>query len=480
MARRSARTVAAPLLAMLGLLGACSGTPDQPSQTGTARFPRLDELSDAEKRYGMAPRRSPDVTLQPDVVLMPDGPKAVREMGADGFTWTIDPDAEGAGDIEPGTVLLLTSRAAGRVLDVQRTSEGLRVVLGPAEITEFIREGAFDLDQPVNLDQSLQFTIPEVFDPVIPVEPVVASTSRPFAALASYPPAAPAAAGAPRFTLTPLVGSKGIGVRIVSTEGGVLFLGEAVLYLASPSLRFHLNIEGGKITVAEVELKGAAGLMMNFEAGRPTPTDPNINEVRFAPVEFSLPVNGMGVPFAVTFRQRFMLKTAFTSSGTVKARAYYKLQGGLSAGYRNGTWGVGGPTSVTAVMNLDTMLVSTQGAALGVTGMVMTHQASVMVGIGAFGFLTGPYGYVNTSVTVTRGSDAGILTGPLACRQGTIAMGVGAGVGYQMPEPVSGAINAILRALNIKTQIESSGGLQTNPMIIVNIGRKFPSVEACG
>ena len=377
-------------------------------------------------------------------------------------------------------MLLLTSRAAGRVLDVSRTGNGLRIVLGPAEITEVIREGRFELDQPVDLDQSLQFAIPEVFDPVIPVEPVVASTSRSFATLASYRHVLPPAAGAPRFTLTPIVGSNGIGVRIVSREGGVLFLGEAVLYLASPSLKFLLDIEGGRITVAEVELKGAAGLMMTFEAGKPTPNDPNINEVRYAPVEFSLPVNGMGVPFAVTFRQRFMLKTAFTSSGTVKARLYYKLAGGLRAGYRDGTWGVGGPTASTPVMNLDTMLVSTQGAALGVTGMVMTHQASVMVGIGAFGFLTGPYGYVNSSVTVTRGSDAGILSGPMACRQGTISMGVGAGVGYQMPEPVSGAINSILRALNIKTQIESSGGLQTNPMIIVNIGRKFPAVAACG
>jgi hypothetical protein len=440
----------------------------------------LSELSEAEKRYGRSAYADPKVTLQPDVILLPAGAEAIRAVAADGLSWTIDDGARGADDIKPGKVLLLTSRAAGRVLDVQRTSEGLRVVLGPAEITEIIREGTFALDQPVDLDQSLQFSVPEVFDPVIPVEPVVAATGQPFATLASFRRAPPPAAGAPRFKLTPIVGSKGIGVRISSTEGGVLFLGEAFLYLAAPSLRFFLDIKGGRITVAEVELNGAAGLQMVFEAGKPTPADPNINEVRYAPVEFSLPVNGFGVPFAVTFRQRFMLKTAFTSSGTVKAAMHYKLRGGLSAGYRNGTWGVGGPTGVTPVVNLDNMLMSTTGAALGVTGMVMTHQASVMVGVGAYGFLTGPYGFVNSSVTVTRGSDAGILTGPLACRQGTISMGIGAGVGYMMPEPVSGAINSILRALNIRTQIESSGGLQTNPKIIVDIGRKFPSVEACG
>jgi hypothetical protein len=50
-------------------------------------------------------------------------------------------------------------------------------------------------------------------------------------------------------------------------------------------------------------------------------------------------------------------------------------------------------------MNIDTMLVGTQGVSLGVAGIALTHQTSVMVGIGVAGFSTGPYGYLNTSVT---------------------------------------------------------------------------------
>ncbi|HKP30421.1 MAG TPA: hypothetical protein VJU15_13500, partial [Gemmatimonadales bacterium] len=102
------------------------------------------------------------------------------------------------------------------------------------------------------------------------------------------------------------------------------------------------------------------------------------------------------------------------------------------------------------------------------------------VGIGVAGFSTGPYGFLNTSVSITRGSDAGILTGPLACRQGSIAMGLGAGVGYSMPAVVTDAINAILRALNINKKVEPFAGLQTPNKVILNIGRKFPGVEACG
>jgi hypothetical protein len=476
---------------------------------GPPRVLRLDELTEAEKRYGHSATPNPAVTYQPDVVMLPAGADVIRSVSPEGLVWTIDPDSRGADGIQVGKVLLLTSRAAGRVLGVQETNDGLRVVLGPVEITEVIREGRFSLDQPLDLDQALSFSVPELFDPTVTVPPIVTSSADPAFGTpdAGYPcvpgPTAggmfhlaatrprcdprPMAVGAGldqvtahRFTMTPLVGAQGIGVRITSDNSGVHFLGEAVLYLNAPRLYFTLDIRGGKIVVCEVQLNGAAGLMMTFEAASPSPRHANINEKRYAPVDFSIPVTGMGVPFAVNVRQIFQLQTVFTSTGAIKARVYYKLKGGLRTGYRDGKWSMGGPTGVTPVENLDNLLLSTQGAAIGVTGMVMTHHANVMVGIGAFGFLTGPYGYLNSSVTVTRGSSIGILQGPLTCKQATLSMGVGAGVGYRIPEPVTGAINSILRALNVREEIQGSGGLQTDPVIIVNMGRYHPSLEACG
>jgi hypothetical protein len=494
------RPAIAALLTVCVLLAGCRERPKALRQTaGPARILRLDELTQAEKRYGHSATPSAGVTYQPDVVMLPAGADAIRSASADGLVWTIDPNSREAEDIRPGKVLLLTSRAAGRVLGVEKTNEGLRVVLGPVEITEVIREGRFSFDQALDLDQALSFTVPDVFDPAVTVPSIVTSSAAPacgpqsgqrfFLAAARtrcYPwgtainPAGLSQVTVHRFTLTPLVGAKGIGVRITSNAGGVQFLGEAVLYLNAPRLNFDLDIRGGRIVVCEVQLNGAAGLMMTFEAASPSPTAANINERRYAPVDFTIPVTGMGVPFAVTVRQVFQLQTAFTSTGTLKARAYYKLQGALRTGYRDGRWSLGGPTGVTPVENLDNLLLSTQGVAFGVTGMVMTHQANIMVGIGAFGFLTGPYGFLNSSVTVTRGSSIGILQGPLTCKQATLSMGVGAGVGYMIPEPVTGAINSILRALNIREEIKSSGGLQTKPAIIVDIGRYHPAVPACG
>jgi hypothetical protein len=492
------------------LLAGCRERPTGGQRNGgSARIVRLDELTEAEKRYGQSAKPSTAVTYQPDVVMPPAGAEAIRGVSPDGLVWTIDPSSKAAEAIQPGKVLVLTSRAAGRVLGVQKTAGGLQVVLGPVEITEVVREGRFSLKQPLDLDHALSFNVPEVFDPVVPVPPIVTSLADQsfpsFAALpscdsrshsggtirlAAYQPGCTPGGVAfhqiglnqgmvHRFTMTPIVGAKGIGVRIASDQSGVHFLGEAVLYLQTPSLYFDLDIKEGKIVLCEVQLEGVGGLLMTFEAASPTPRSANISETRFAPVDFSIPVAGMGVPFAVNVRQKFRLQSAFTSTGTIKARAYYTLKGGLRAGYRDGKWSMGGPTGVKPVESLDHLLFSTQGMALGVTGMVMTHHASVMVGIGAFGFLTGPYGYLNSSVTVTRGSDAGILRGPTACKQATLSMGVGAGVGYMIPEPVTGAINSMLRALNVREEIKSSGGLETKPVIIVDIGRYHPSLQAC-
>jgi hypothetical protein len=444
---------------------------------GPPRLASVNELSDAEKQYGHSAAPSAGVTYQPDVVLLPAGAGAIRGRSADSLVWTIDPGAEGAANIQPGTVLLLTSRAAGRVLAVQRESDGLHVVLGPVAITEIIRDGQFALDQPVDLTQSLSFAAPEVFDPAISVAPVVARANWPdgdgmFVRPVAFAPAGPVTVH--RFTLTPFVDTKGVGVRIVSTAGGVMFLGQAVLYLNAPQVHFVLDIKGGRLVSAEVELSGVAGLLMEFEAAMPKPTDANINERRFAAHDFVVPIAGVGgVPLAVNVRQQFLLRTVFTSTGSLKARGYYTLKGGIRAGYRDGKFSVSGPTGFDA---RETLLPSIQGAAIGVTGMVMTHHLNVIVGVGGWGFVTGPYSFLNSSVTATRGSSIGMVV----CRQESVSMGVGAGVGYQMPEPVTSAINAILRTLHISEQIKSSGGVQTNPVVLVSKGWKYPALQICG
>ncbi len=129
-------------------------------------------------------------------------------------------------------------------------------------------------------------------------------------------------------------------MEIESNAGGVRFFGQAVLYLNAPRLHFDLDIRGGTIAVCEVQLNGAAGLMMTFESGMPTPDRRQHQRTALRPGRVLHPVTGLGVPFAVTVRQIFELKTVFTSTGALKARAYYTLKGGCGRGTvtANGVW----------------------------------------------------------------------------------------------------------------------------------------------
>ena len=138
------------------------GVPIPAPHSGPPRLLNTSELSDAEKRFGISAERTANITYQPDVVLLRAGVNAIRALSDDGLVWTLDPNAEGIDDIQPGKVLLLSTRASGRVLAVTRTNAGIDVVLGPAEMTDIIREGSFSLDQPVDLTQALPMALPQL------------------------------------------------------------------------------------------------------------------------------------------------------------------------------------------------------------------------------------------------------------------------------------------------------------------------------
>ena len=316
----------------------------------------------------------------------------------------------------------------------------------------------------------MPLTRPEIFDPVIKVQPIASGNVDPGLLVR---PAAFNPVPVHEFTVDPLSGPNGVGVEIKSNSGGVQFIGQAVLYVNSPTLEFNCDIRPpGRIVTCRVALNGAAGLMLDFQAISPSPTSANINSTRYAPVDFSFPIIGMGVPFSANIRQIFKLQTVFTSTGTLRARAYYTLKGGVSAEYQNGHFNISGPTYPSPK---ETLIPSIQGAATGVTGIVMIHHLNVIVGIGTAGFAAGPYVYLNSGVTAVNGSNLGIII----CKQETLDMYAGAGVGYRIPQPVTDAINSILRALNIREKLVGSGGIETKPIQVVHSGWYAPKVKAC-
>jgi len=276
------------------------------------------------------------------------------------------------------------------------------------------------------------------------------------------------------FRCFPVVGSDGIGVHMSSDAGGVRMSGDVRLRLSKPSLDFDLAIKGGKVQRALVRLDGAAGLLMKFEAGAEKGFKANVNERIVLPVDFSLPITGLPVPFAVTVRQQFIIKTAFGATTGLSATGDYTFSGSFSAGYQNGTFAISGPTGFSAK---ESLLKSTSGVSLAPMGLVLMHQTRVIVGIGAFGFATGPFFGFNSTVGVTQTGAASAML--LNCKQATLNVGLVAGIGYSIPQPVTDAINFVLRQLNLG-QIKSYGGIDSKPITIINSTGTEPPTKACG
>ena len=411
----------------------------------------------------------------------------MRGMTTNGLTWSIDGSAPGASEIKPGRVIFVTGRVVGRVLAVERHGGNLAVTLGPVDITEVIRDCNIDTKLQLDLSQMLTYAAPDypgaVADAPAETESSLALPPGvdPFSAGV---PAAPAAEG-PRWEfaayhparardvdvqdVTPIDGFPldigtfkqlafccgGLGVKLLHDGEDAKITAYAIIHLDHPSLHFNLVIANGDLRTAEVELGGAAGLTVHFEAGTAMGQQGNINKRFFVPVDLSLPITGFGVPFAVTFRQTMVLTTSFTAqNGLINSTGDYGFGGSFTMGLHDGSWGIGGPTSLSTKQNL---LASVGGASFGVNGLTFAYGGKVIVGIGAFGFVTGPYMGYNTVVGTEKGSS--MMVASPSCRRAILDMSMRVGVGYMIPQVVTNAINFILTRLNV-TPIQSSAGVE--------------------
>ena len=122
---------------------------------------KLNDLSESEIRFGIAPKRGPGVTYQDGIILMEQGDRAIRSFASDGLSWTFDANAPQVNEIQVGKVLFATDRCAGRVLAVQHNGNSVSVVLGPVQLNELVKEGNFAYDQPLDLNNAIAVVAPD-------------------------------------------------------------------------------------------------------------------------------------------------------------------------------------------------------------------------------------------------------------------------------------------------------------------------------
>ena len=455
-------------------------------------------LTGAQQLYGVAPSRSGGVRYQPDVVVVGGGANAIRSRGADGISWTIKGDARGVDRLVPGKVILVTGFAVGRILAVSTPADGDRtVMLGPVNLTDVIEDADISAAQPISLDHVLAYQAPDLpgtsFDnsptttrssgsavvlPTIELMAVPIGSAVPQLAAetgSSMPPpargSATAAAGA--FHLTPFCCAGGVGVHLTYGNGGVRLVGTLSLHFDSPAVRFHLSIRGGKVLTADFEISGAAGMGVSFVAADQPGAASNVNKTLQVPVDLTVPILGLPIPFSAQVTQWIEVHTAFSAGDSdLLASGDYSFGGTLGFGYRNGSFGVHTPQGFAVTKGLTNSIT---GVSPGVTGLVLAYQSRFGVVLGAFGFAAGLYFMMTVSFGVTNGSSLGA---PIArCRSTAIDLLVKYGIGWEIPQPVADLVNLFLRVFHAPPIAASGGTFKT--LSALHKSETVPDIPIC-
>ncbi|GAA4559042.1 hypothetical protein [Planotetraspora kaengkrachanensis] len=494
-------------LVLVAACGAGSGTPQ----------------ADDDLTYGYAPRTDSSVEYQPDVVIVKGGGTVIRSVSGDGFTYTIDRDADGAGDLRPGKIMFVTGEAAGRVVRVERSNDGLAVTLAPVELTDIVRNGTFAVDQPLDVEAQQFQALPDLLGEVDPDTAGADSISVPEGGASSGGTAAPPA---------PLPGRPESGPRVVSafapaaSSGTVAVAAPALQLVArdrrapspgpqkqpakvgpwelqaakSPTqltlhadhaatakkglkvgldvalkfndlrVRSSMTVANGTILKPQLRLLGITGIAISVHAGAGGGYTDNKKARIELPVELKQPILIGGLPATVKQTFKLLVETAFSAkNATISAGGEWGLSGPL---------GLDGGTVLTPTFSVrKSIMDSLRGVSIGVEGIVVAAEFrfGIMVGLPVAG--AGPYVGVVASLGLTNGSAAGRVGLPLAgpavkCKGTTLVLTVRGGAGISLSAPLSKAIE---KALKVKVPTEKD----VKKKDIVNRTVTQPDVPLC-
>ena len=474
-------------------------------------------LSQSERKYGVAPARGEGVVYQDQVVLIEHGDQAIKAAEDNGLGWTLDGTDPRIAALKVGDIVFATANCVGRILKLTRTGDDVRVILGPAQITDIIKKGNFAYDAPLDLnsltaveepnfpgafgspyyqqmkdagggsgstgrtgsarsesdlviDRAEYFVVSSggVWRPMRTVSPrstsawafAQAPSAGPAILRASYSPQLPNNEFNDVLSATPCYSDcGGLGIKLTAHKVGLSIDISAVLRLEAPKFTFNLNL-GGPGPQAQITLTGGAGFLMTVD-GR---TDPqftsNLNEIGAIPVDLNLTVLFGPVPLVLHYHQDLSLSSGFSAKTSIlKARADLRVRGVLGFTYEDGNFD---PGHMIATPNVDPSH-EINGISMGINSIVVGISQRLLMGLGADGFAVGPYVSLTTSATALKqATEAGQLMLPQpsvgGCTQATLQMQVDGGIGYALPKIVVDAVNFFLKLVNV-TPISTNGSL---------------------
>lgn len=264
---------------------------------------------------------------------------------------------------------------------------------------------------------------------------------------------------------------KGLGVTASNTKGGMTFTTYANLRLDRPDFTFKLDITGGRLKTAAIELNLNGGLKVGFK-GATSGEYTNFNKVTELPLDVSIPIPVAG-PFAATFHQALLIQTMFTvKQGMIDLNGDYGLSGTIKAGIVDGK--PAGSSDVSLTVN-HSLADSLNGISPGINGVVLGYSGKFIVGIGAYSFVVGPYASISTTVGATRGSDLATGLVSYTCRSAEFHMWMDYGVGVAVPGFVVKVLNGILSVFGSKHAISASYATKLGTAKIKDIQEYLPA-----
>ncbi|WP_231605810.1 hypothetical protein [Micromonospora sp. HK10] len=452
---------AAALVCLVALTAGCG-------MLGPARSGPADA---ADRRYGYAPRPDRSVVYQPDVVLVSGGGDAIRSVSADGFTYLLDGDAAGAGDLAPGKIMFATSEALGRVVRVERVRGDLAVTLAPVELTDVVRDGHFTIDQALDLEAQAFGPLPDLLGEVAaeaPARPVLPDPEEatglgvnaigvgglrlavpPLALGPARAPGAGAAGSAKRkvgawdVTAYKDHTKLGLSAEHSTAAAGLRVDFDIQLLVRNLRVRGDVRVTNGVIPHPSFRIDGVEGLAVTIAAGAQGGLSDNKKAKIEFPIEVKQPIIIGGFPATLKQTFKFLVETAFTAkNGNISATGQWGLAGPI---------GYAGSSVLTPTFSVrESIMQSLRGVSIGVEAIVLAveFRFGFLIGLPVAG--AGPFVAIVASVGLTNGSAAGRVGLPLAgpavkCRGSTLVATVRAGEGISMSEPLAKAIEHVLK-----------------------------------
>jgi hypothetical protein len=492
--------------------------PGVPIQIGHAL--KAGDLSPTELKYGVAPKQVPGVIYQDKVVLLENGDKLIHAVDGNGLGWTLDASDSRVAALKPGDIVFATSRCVGRVLSAQRDGGNVKLILGPVQLTDLIKQGNFHYDQPVDLHSTVTYTSPDypgapnsttqqqltsafessdsryatddraisarfsdaVWHPGIDDEAVLLQTGVPLPGVPGVNlPQVPAGFGEaandpPPPTVDMINGMQmyacsfdcgGLGLKLYQEKSGVKVWLNAIFHLVNPHLSFDLGISPKTGINAHVVLSGGAGFTTTFDAIAAQDMRANIKETGAVPAAITIPLGGMGVPLTAMFQQSLYLATGFSArTSLLHSKGDFTASGAVEMNFVNGAWNIP-PLKMELKNNLADAV---GGVSVGINSLVFAVDQRLMVGVGGLGFATGPYVNLISNITALKQASQAV-----DCRQGTFGMQLGGGIGYAMPKVVAKAINFFLGLVHINPVPEYGYVVKLkNNIPLVNLRQEIP------